>query len=98
MSDEQPKPPPTPAPDRPPPNGQHARPWRTEGLPKGQPANEPGKRRPPWTVWVGWLLAYLLLFGVFTLQDRLAGPQAVPYTEFKAQVGKGNVTEVFARG
>jgi cell division protease FtsH len=49
-------------------------------------------------VWAGWLLAYLLLFGVFTVQDRLAGPQAVPYTEFKAQVAKGNVTEVFARG
>jgi cell division protease FtsH len=35
---------------------------------------------------------------VLTLQDRIAGPQAVPYTEFKAQVASRNVQEVFARG
>jgi len=99
MSDEGTKPPPSPRPDPQGPDEARPRPWRTEGLPKGQAAQgPPGKGRPPWTVWAGWLLAYLLLFGVFTLQDRLAGPQAVPYTEFKAQVGKGNVTEVFARG
>jgi cell division protease FtsH len=39
-----------------------------------------------------------LLFGVLTLQDRLSGPQAVPYTEFKNQVVNKNVSEVFARG
>jgi cell division protease FtsH len=35
---------------------------------------------------------------VLTLQDRIAGPQAVPYTEFKVQVASRNVQEVFARG
>jgi cell division protease FtsH len=69
------------------------RPWRTEGLPKGKG----GPRRSPWT-WAGWVLAYLALFGVLTLQDRMAGPAPVPYTEFKTQVGKRNVSEVFARG
>lgn len=47
---------------------------------------------------VAWLVGYLLLFGVLTLQDRLSGPQAVPYTEFKNQVVNKNVSEVFARG
>jgi cell division protease FtsH len=45
-----------------------------------------------------WLLAYLVLFGAFELQDRLSGPQAVAYTEFKRQVAAKNVTQVFARG
>jgi cell division protease FtsH len=45
-----------------------------------------------------WLLGYLLLFGVLTLQDHLAGPEPIPYTDFKAQVGGRNVAEVFARG
>jgi cell division protease FtsH len=45
-----------------------------------------------------WLGAYLVLFGVLTIQDRLSGPQAVPYTEFKTQVAAKNVTAVFARG
>jgi cell division protease FtsH len=45
-----------------------------------------------------WLGAYLLLFGVLTLQDRLSGPQPVPYTEFKTQTVNKNVAEVFARG
>jgi cell division protease FtsH len=45
-----------------------------------------------------WLIGYLLLFGVLTLQDRLSGPQAVPYTEFKSQVAGKNVGELFARG
>jgi cell division protease FtsH len=99
MGDEGTKPAPSPRPEPQGTDEPRPRPWRTEGLPKGQPAKgQPGKGRPAWTVWAGWLLAYLLLFGVFTLQDRLAGPQAVPYTEFKAQVAKGNVTEVFARG
>src|SRR6266849_3083010 len=69
------------------------RPWRTEGRPKGQPA----KRRR----WVGlavWGAAYLILFVLLTMQDRLAAPEAVSYTEFKAQVAADNVAEVFARG
>ena len=93
MADQQtPTRPGAPSDPRPPdPNG--PRPWRTEGLPKDQP----DKKRPRWT-WAAWGLAYLLLFGLLTLQDRMAGPIVVPYTEFKAQVAKGNVTEVFARG
>jgi cell division protease FtsH len=43
-------------------------------------------------------VGYGVLFGVLTLQDRLSGPQAVPYTEFKSQVAAKNITEVFAKG
>jgi cell division protease FtsH len=39
-----------------------------------------------------------VLFGVLTIQDRLSGPQQVPYTEFKTQVSTKNVAELFARG
>jgi cell division protease FtsH len=81
-------------PGEPPRNPNAPRPWRTEGLPN----NEPGKKkRPAWT-WAAWGVAYLAFFALLTLQDRLAGPHMVPYTEFKAQVAKGNVAEVFARG
>jgi cell division protease FtsH len=45
-----------------------------------------------------WLGGYLILFGVLTVQDRLSGPQPVPYTEFKTQVVNKNVAELFARG
>jgi cell division protease FtsH len=45
-----------------------------------------------------WVVGYLLLFGVLTVQDRLSGPQPVPYTEFKSQVAAKNVGELFARG
>src|SRR5579862_3121947 len=69
------------------------KPWRTEGLPKGQPS----KRR-RWVSFALWGVGYLALFGLLTMQDRLAQPQAVSYTEFKAQVAAGNVAEVFARG
>jgi cell division protease FtsH len=71
-----------------------ARPWRTEGLPKRQPPN-------PWRRWITaaiWLVGYLLLFGVFTVEDQLSEPQLVAYTEFKNQVANKNVAEVFARG
>jgi cell division protease FtsH len=70
------------------------RPWRTEGLPKGQGP----KPRPRWVTGAIWLVGYLLLFGTLTLQDRLSGPQAIPYTEFKTQVAANNVAELFARG
>jgi cell division protease FtsH len=43
-------------------------------------------------------VSYLLLFGVFTVEDQLSEPQLVPYTEFKNQVANKNVAEVFARG
>jgi cell division protease FtsH len=72
---------------------QPARPWRTEGLPKSP---QPKQRR--WITIVIWGVGYLLLFGMLTVQDRLSGPQAVPYTEFKAQVSSKNVAELFARG
>src|SRR5690606_14928761 len=77
------------APDRPP-----ERPWRTEGLPKDEPPNS--RRR--WITAAIWGVGYLLLFGMFTIQDRLAGPQPITYTEFKLQVSNKNVGEVFARG
>ena len=82
MTEQQPQPPPGPTPGGPRPEPGPPRPWRTEGLPKGQP----GKQRPPWAAWAPWLVGYGLLFGLLTLQDRFAGPEAVPYTEFKAQV------------
>ena len=82
-----------PASDAPPPQ-QPARPWRTEGLPKGSPS----KPNPRWATMAPWLIGYLLLFAVLTVQDRLSGPQPVPYTEFKSQVAVKNVGELFARG
>ncbi len=92
----QPPQPPMPGRDSPPsdPPGKTPRPWRTEGLPKGQPS----KPRRWWTTAAAWFVAYMLLFGVLTVQDRLSGPRAVPYTEFKHQVAAKNVNEVFARG
>ena len=74
-------------------NGQ-LRPWRTEGLPQQQPPN----RRRRWMIWAVWLLGYIVFFGILTVQDRMTGPESIPYTEFKAQVGRQNVAEVFARG
>ena len=70
------------------------RPWRTEGLPKGQPPNP--RRR--WITAALWFVGYLVVFGLFTIQDRFSGPQLVPYTEFKNQVANKNVAELFARG
>jgi cell division protease FtsH len=75
-------------------DAQPTRPWRTEGLPKGQAP----KPKPRWLKLGAWLLAYLVFFGVLELQDQLSGPQAVPYTEFKSQVAAKNVAQVFARG
>ena len=92
------QPPPVPArqgpPSNSPPRQQPQQPWRAEGLPKG----EPPKQRPRWFTAAGWLLGYLLLFGLLTVQDRLSGPQPVPYTEFKRQVADKNIQELFARG
>jgi cell division protease FtsH len=79
---------------KPGPERQPERPWRTEGLPKGQPTNQ--KRR--WLNPALWLIGYLLLFGMFTIQDRLSGPESISYTEFKTQVSTKNVAEVFAQG
>ena len=82
-------PPPVPRPDRPP-----ARPWRTEGVPQGETPNP----KPRWIAAATWVVGYLLLFGVLTLQDRLSGPQPIPYTEFKVHVASKNVAELFAQG
>jgi cell division protease FtsH len=45
-----------------------------------------------------WVVGYLVLFAMLTVQDTLSGPQAISYTDFKAQVAAANVAEVFARG
>src|SRR5918993_4044333 len=98
MTNADPQPPPsskdnTPSP-LPSPNQAPQKPWRTEGLPPRQPE----KPRMARSTIAFWLVGYLLLFGVLTVQDRLSGPHAVSYTEFKTQVGSKNVAEVFARG
>src|SRR3982751_2243411 len=81
------------APDGKPRDPHRARPWRTEGLPKGQPA----AKRPRWNT-VVWIAGYALVFALLTMQDWGGKPRAVSYTEFKTQVAATNVTEVFARG
>jgi cell division protease FtsH len=87
--------PPKSPPSVPPPSDTPAqRPWRTEGIPSGQGA----RPRSGWTRWALWPVGYLILFAMFTYQDRMSGPEAVSYTEFKAQVASKNVKEVFARG
>ncbi len=80
---------PAPSPDQAP-----QKPWRAEGLPPRQ-SEKPRLRRSTIAV---WLIGYLVLFGMLTVQDRLAGPQPVPYTEFKNQVANKNVGALFARG
>src|SRR5688572_9389691 len=90
-----PKPPRDSRPDPTPPDPkQPPKPWRSEGLPPGQPP----KRRPRWLNLVLWAVASLALFTTLTMQERLSEPDAVPYTEFKRQVLAHNVAEVFARG
>jgi cell division protease FtsH len=73
-------------------------PWRTEGMPPGKQGDKP--RRPPWLKWVAWIAGgYLVLFLLTTMQDQMSGSaETVSYTEFSAQVQKGNVSEIFARG
>jgi cell division protease FtsH len=87
-------PPPERLPPQPPGDQPAPRPWRTEGLPKGDPKN--AKRR--WTNLAIGFVVYLVLFSLLTVQDRWTGAEAVPYTEFKRQVATNNVAEVFARG
>jgi cell division protease FtsH len=84
------RPPVEPAPEAP----SGPKPWRTEGLPKG----EPPKRRPRWATLGIWLVGYLILFSLLTVQDRLSGPQLISYTDFKTQVASKNISELFARG
>src|SRR5262245_18311220 len=81
--------------DRDGPRRPHDRPWRTEGLPSDGPP-----KRPRWLRLVAYIVTgYLVLFLITTIQDRMSGAtETVAYTEFTAQVSKGNVTEVFSRG
>ena len=93
MSEQQPDPP---KPERTgsSPTPPSSRPWRTEGLPQGRP----GTPRRRWTFLAIWVLGYLVLFAMFTAQDRLNAPATIAYTEFKSQVANRNVAAVFARG
>jgi cell division protease FtsH len=80
-----------------PPRGAPDRPWRTEGLPEDH-GDDRGPRRPRnWGRLALWLaLAFVVLFGVLSLQDRQAQPPTIPYTTFVEQVQAKNVTQVFA--
>ena len=86
-------PPPEPRPPQPAP--EPPRPWRTEGLP---PAPAAKSNRPKWSILAMLAVGYAVVFAILTVQDRLAAPEPVPYTEFKLQVGGKNVSELFARG
>ncbi|MDQ3264144.1 MAG: ATP-dependent zinc metalloprotease FtsH [Myxococcota bacterium] len=74
------------------------RPWRTEGLPPGSKGGQPPQGRKWWTFATRFLIAYAVIFGLLTIQDRMNGPQTISYSEFTRQVEAGNVTELFARG
>jgi cell division protease FtsH len=84
--------------DKPVPERPRGRPWRTEGLPEKPPPEGTGRR---WN-WRGIAmrvaLVYLVIFVVLTLQDRIQGPDTIPYSELQRQVEAGNVAEIFARG
>ncbi len=89
---------PSTAADKPPPQAAN-RPWRTEGLPPQTGKDEPPQKPRNWlTLVTRGLLVYLIFFGLLTLQDRLNGPETIPYTELDAQVEANNVAELFARG
>ena len=90
-------PPPPPLDGRPPATGAPApRPWRTEGVPPDKEGSAP--RRPRWSFLALWVLGYIVLFGIFTVQDQLNAPASISYTQFKEQVASRNVAAVFARG
>ena len=71
MTEQRAAPPPTAQADRQPAdtsgNQQAPRPWRTEGLPPGDPARQ--RRR--WITTAMWIVGYPVLFGMLTVQDRL---------------------------
>jgi cell division protease FtsH len=73
-------------------------PWRTEGAPDDQERRAGGNLRPWVRRIIGFGLAYLVLFALFSYQDRQGAPTSVSYTEFTRQVAAGNVAEVFSRG
>jgi cell division protease FtsH len=70
------------------------KPWRTEGLPPA-PGNE---RKSRWPLFALAVIGYVVVFAIVTMEDRSSAPEAVPYTEFGAQVAAENVAEVFSRG
>jgi cell division protease FtsH len=75
------------------------RPWRTEGVPNQEEPNTAASGKSPWRKTVLWLaLSYLVFFGLATLEDEMRKAQTISYTEFGAQVDKGNVAEIFSRG
>ena len=87
-----PQPSPRPADD------QTDKPWRTEGLTQ-ESGDEDKPRRPRWLRIVLWfVLPYLVIFGLLTMQDQFTGAQVVSYTEFINQVEARNVSNVFSRG
>ncbi|RJG04220.1 ATP-dependent zinc metalloprotease FtsH [Noviherbaspirillum sedimenti] len=81
--------------------------WQKQNSSK--PGSPPGSRPPSggdnwqdvlprktWLVFLGVLLAnYLLMRFLFPVQDE---PLTIPYTVFKAEVAKGNVTAIFSQG
>ncbi|GAA2178832.1 ATP-dependent zinc metalloprotease FtsH [Brooklawnia cerclae] len=78
------------------------KPWRTEGLPRDQKDDGPeGSGKRPRNLWRFWLVAGLLLLGLWALlswQDSRNTPPTIPYTELIAQVDAGNVKEIYAKG
>ena len=50
-----------------PPDQAAPRPWRIEGLPKG-----PAPKRRRWIGIAAWVIGNLVLFGLLTMQDRMA--------------------------
>jgi len=81
---------------RPPADPSTDRQWRTEGMPRDDGPERP--RASWWRLLVGFGLAYLLVYALFSFEDRRGAPTTVSYTEFVAQVEDRNVAEVFARG
>ena len=78
------------------------RPWRTEGLPRhGKDSEDQGSPRRNPKMWRFWILAGVLLIGLWGLlswQDARNAPPTIPYTEFIVQVDAGNVKEIYAKG
>lgn len=73
------------------------RPWRTEGLPRGDRASDK-KKTPRWRYWVT-IVALLIGLGLgYAWVSSRNAPPVIPYTEFIAQVEAGNVSEVYATG
>ena len=70
------------------------RPWRTEGLPKGQPP-DPRRRWVNGAIWDRWISAALRRVHY---SGSAVWARAGSDTEFKTQVSTKNVAELFAQG